>query len=263
MTNFCSLVSGSSGNCCLFTEGDTKILIDCGISGKKTTAYLNDMGIDPFDIDGIFVTHEHIDHSSGVGVFSRKYNVPVLASEGTWRSIDIGKISDVNKVVFKKNEPITCKNVVIMPFDIPHDASQPTGFVIQSKTGKYAVATDMGCITKDVLDNISGCNAVILESNYDEHMLKTGSYPPSLKTRIVGNKGHLDNKDSAKLATLLAKSGTKRILLGHLSNENNSPEIAFAEVAKELEFNGFTPGKNIHLSVAPRYEKSENICSCI
>ena len=174
MINFRSIVSGSSGNCSIFSDGETNILIDCGLSGKKITAFLNEMEVDPHEINGILVTHEHIDHTSGVGVFSRKYDIPVIASKGTWEGMEIGKIEDKNKIAFSKNEPMCIGGICVTPFDIPHDANQPTGFLIEKNGKRYAVATDMGYITDEVIDTLSGCTAVILEANYDEQMLKNG-----------------------------------------------------------------------------------------
>ncbi len=259
MIRFQSIVSGSSGNCTLVCCDNTKILIDCGISGKKVTAYLNDAGINPQSIDGILVTHEHIDHTNGVGVMSRKFNIPIIASEGTWEGMNIGNISPENRRIFSKNLPLEIGSMRVTPFDIPHDAFQPTGYVINAEGKKLAVATDIGHITDSVTDSLSGCDAVILEANYDEHMLQMGPYPQSLKERISGKKGHLANKDAGELAGYLVKNGTKNIMLGHLSNENNSPEIAFNEVARELELGGINPGRDVLLSVAPRYNISENI----
>lgn len=257
---FRSIVSGSSGNSAIFSDGTTNILIDCGLSGKKIAAYLNDIGISPYNLDGILVTHEHNDHINGVGIISRKFDVPVYASGGTWDNMNIGQIAEKNIHRFDENAPIELGSVVVTPFDIPHDAAQPTGFLICAQGKKFAVATDMGFVDDVVVDALSGCSAIILEANYDEHMLLTGRYPQQLKRRIGGKKGHLDNKDTGVLASKLAKAGTTRIMLGHLSNENNSPEIAFAEVARELELNGIYVGKDVQLSVAPRYEMSKNLC---
>ena len=259
MIKFQSIVSGSSGNCTLLCTDNTKILIDCGISGKKITAYLNDMGIDPREIDRILVTHEHTDHTNGIGVLSRKYSIPVIASEGTWAGMSIGEIPQENKMIFSSCASIQISDITITPFDIPHDANQPTGYVLQTQDKRLAVATDIGHITNTVVAALTGCDGVILEANYDEHLLQTGPYPYHLKKRIAGKKGHLENRDAGTLASYLAKNGTKRIMLGHLSNENNSPEIAFSQVARELDLNGFHPGTDIMLSVAPRYNISENI----
>lgn len=260
MIKFQSIVSGSSGNCILFCCNNTKIIIDCGISGKKFTAYLNDMDIDPKEINKILVTHEHIDHACGVGVISRKFDIPVLASQGTWEGMTIGEIREENKHTFSGNKGIEVNDILITPFDIPHDAIQPTGYVIEAEGKKLAIATDIGHITDSVIKSLTGCESVILEANYDEHMLYTGPYPQNLKERISGTKGHLSNKDAGALAIHLVQNGTKNIMLGHLSNENNSPEIAFSEVARELEFGGIKVGKDVMLSVAPRYDVSENIC---
>lgn len=259
MIKFHSVVSGSSGNCTLICCNNTKVLIDCGISGKKVTAYLTNMGIDPCEIDRIMVTHEHIDHTNGIGIMSRKFNIPILASEGTWAGMKIGNIFEENKLIFSDNSPIEIGDIKITPFELPHDAMQPTGYIINAEDKKLAVATDIGHLTDAVINSLTGCDAVILEANYDEYMLQTGPYPQNLKARIAGANGHLANKDAATLATLLAKKGTKHIMLGHLSNENNSPEIAFSEVAHELEFAGMNIGKDVMLSVAPRYDVSENI----
>ena len=173
--------------------------------------------------------------------------------------MNIGKISEENKQVFTKNTSFEIGDVCITPFEIPHDALQPTGYIFHAEGKKIALATDMGHVTSSVADNLTGCDAVILEANYDDHMLQVGPYPQKLKARISGKKGHLANKDSGSLAAYLAKNGTKNIMLGHLSNENNSPEIAFSEVARELEFGGMKIGKDVKLSVAPRYDISENL----
>lgn len=255
---FRSIVSGSSGNCTLFSDGDTTLLVDCGLSGKKLEASLCNINVELSELDGILVTHEHTDHTIGVGVVARKYGIPVYASSGTWENMEIGCIPAENIRKFDECRQFEIGSAVITPFDIPHDAAQPTGYIIESKGKRVAVATDMGCIMPSVEEALCGCEAVLLEANYDEHMLMTGSYPERLKKRIGGETGHLDNKDTGVLAGILAKNGTKQIMLGHLSNENNSPEIAFAEVARELEFGGITVGVDIDLSVAPRYEVSEN-----
>lgn len=260
MINFHTIASGSSGNCTFFSDGTSNILIDCGLSGKKIAENLCNLNINPKKLNAIFVTHEHNDHTLGVGVLSRKYDIPVIASEGTWDGMKIGNIPLKNCIVQNGNSPVSINSLVINPFTIPHDANQPTGYTIECEERKFAVATDMGFVSDDVYDMISGCYAGVIESNYDEQMLENSSYPQYLKERIHGKFGHLDNKDAAYLVHKLAKSGTKHIILGHLSNENNSPEIAFSSVAKELEFNEVRVGLDIQLSVAPRYSASENIC---
>ena len=260
MIDFRTIVSGSSGNCTFFSDGTNNILIDCGLSGKKIAEHLCNLNINPNSINAIFVTHEHTDHTVGVGVLSRKYDNPVIASEGTWDGMKIGNIPLKNCIVQDSSSPVNINGLLVSPFNIPHDANQPTGYMIKCEEKRFAVATDMGYVSDDVFDTISGCCAAVIESNYDEQMLEHSSYPFSLKERIHGKLGHLDNKDAATLAYRLVKSGTKHITLGHLSNENNSPEIAFSSVAKELEFNELCVGRDIMLSVAPRYFASDNIC---
>lgn len=251
MISFRSIVSGSSGNSALFSCNHTNILIDCGISGKQLTAYLNDMGLHPSDLDGVFITHEHIDHTRGAGVLARSFRVPVIASQGTLDAMNAGTLP--NTIVLNGYEPVQIGDVTIHPFPIPHDAAQPTGCRLEAGGKSVVVATDMGHITDAVRRAAAGCNAAIIEANYDLHLLQNGSYPYPLKKRIGSKQGHLDNRDTGVLASYLAENGTEHIILGHLSRENNSPELAFAAVAQELEFHEVAVGRDVLLSVAPRY----------
>ena len=255
---FRTLVSGSSGNAVLFSDNKTNILIDCGISAKRLIPLLCQAGISAQDIHYIFVTHEHTDHSYGVGVLSRKFDIPVIASEGTWNGMNAGRLNPQNIVMFSDFSPIPAGTVTVTPFKIPHDANMPTGYVIECNKVRYAVATDMGYITKGVANTLKGCRSVILEANYDKEMLQNGSYPYILKKRILSNSGHLCNTDTAKLAAFLFENGTENIILGHLSNENNTPETAYETVLKGINDNGISLGDNTKLFVAPRYEISVN-----
>ncbi len=259
MTVFRTLVSGSSGNAVVFSENGTNILIDCGVSGKCIAALLNEAGIAPERLNCILVTHEHIDHTNGVGVLSRKYNIPVVASVGTWHGMSIGKIQEHNMVMFSDFRDIYFGDAAITPFEIPHDANMPTGYIIKCGSKKYAIATDIGHITPIVQNAIKGCNAVLLEANYDADMLESGSYPYALKQRISGDFGHLCNSETAKLAAHLVKNGTDRLILGHLSNENNTSELAFHTVATNFEYEGIKLGKDVLMTVAPRYNLSINV----
>ena len=259
MTTFRTLVSGSSGNAVLFSDNKTNILIDCGVSGKCITSLLNEANIKPEALDCILVTHEHTDHTGGVGVLSRKYDIPVVASVGTWNGMSIGNIAHHNTIMFSDYKAMYFGDAFITPFEIPHDANMPTGYVIDCGNKKYAVATDIGHITPIVQNAVKGCNAVILEANYDADMLEAGSYPYILKKRIAGEYGHLCNDDTAKLAAFMVKNGTEKIILGHLSNENNTSEIAFHTVASNLEYEGITTGKDVLMTVAPRYNLSINV----
>lgn len=259
MIQFRTLVSGSSGNAVLLSYNRVNLLIDCGVSGKQITSSLSAMDIAPADISYILVTHEHIDHTKGVGILSRRYNIPVVASDGTWRNMEIGKIAPDNRISFSDYSQMDIGGIGVTPFEIPHDAAMPTGYRFDIGSQSFAVATDMGHITDSTKKVLAGCDYVVLEANYDEMMLEHGRYPYPLKRRIGSRKGHLCNDDAGVFSKFLVENNTKHIILGHLSNENNSPEKAFETVARELEFADMKVGSDILLSIAPRYSVSSNI----
>ena len=256
MTKFLSLYSSSSGNSILISNSDTNILIDAGVSASKICAALNDAGVDPNQIDAILVTHEHSDHICGIRVLAKKYNIPVFANastmEGVLKSAPTIRPGDAHIITESKEYSI--RSMKIKAFVTPHDSASSVSYVIESDNKKYAVATDTGSITKAMLGNLAGCEAVVIEANHDEEMLKNGPYPYLLKKRILSDIGHLSNKNCAWLATQLAIWGTKRILLGHLSEQNNTPQKAFDCVKKSLESNGFNVGSDLVLKVAPKDE---------
>ncbi|MBQ7793400.1 MAG: MBL fold metallo-hydrolase [Clostridia bacterium] len=249
----CSLISGSSGNCSLISHKGTNILVDCGMSGKRLECLLDSLDLKGGDLDAILVTHEHIDHISGIGVVSRRYNLPVYATEQTHSAMDIGRIGEDNIKIIEPDRPFELGNVTANAFSIPHDAADPVGYRFFCGGKKYSVATDIGTMTNELFDSISGSDAVILEANHDIEMLKNGSYPENLKKRILGNFGHMSNELSAKCALALANRGTKKIMLSHLSNENNTPALAYNTVSAKLCENGAEKG-DVQLIVANRYE---------
>ena len=236
MFKFCSLYSGSSGNS-LFVETDnTKILVDAGVSCKKIETALNDINVDPKSLDGILVTHEHIDHVQSLGSFSKKFDLPVFVNQETLDNMpkQKDKIADKNIKLFKVTDKFVLGDLSIKPFSIPHDAVNPCGFNIYNNDKKISIATDIGHITSGILKNLEESLFVMLEANYDPEVLKCSSYPFSLKTRIAGPTGHLSNEIAGKTISYLIQSGLKTAMLGHLSKESNFPELAYQTVIDEL-----------------------------
>lgn len=254
MVTFVSLISGSSGNATYISDGKTHLLTDCGMSGTKLKEALAAIDVMPESIDALLLTHEHIDHTKGAGVISRRYNIPIYATEGTHAGFDAGKIADENIKFISPNEDFEIGSIGIKPFSIPHDANAPVGYSFFIGTAKYSLATDIGRMSKDVIDSIIGSKKILLESNHDVEMLKCGPYPYPLKRRILGELGHLSNETAAKTALHLVQNGTQSIMLGHLSIENNRPEIAMLETYNLLTQSGIKVGADMTLQVADRYK---------
>ncbi|MDO4744110.1 MAG: MBL fold metallo-hydrolase [Clostridia bacterium] len=244
------LRSSSKGNSTIISGKSAKILVDCGISGKALDECLASVGILAESIDGIVVTHEHTDHIKGIGIVSRKYDIPVYANASTWHAIggQLGKIRDENKKIFETGSEFYIKDIKIQSFHTSHDAAESVGYTFEIPDEKVSVATDMGKITDDILNAICGSHTVLIEANYDLNMLEIGPYPYELKRRIKGDMGHLCNDDCADLAKVLAKTGTRKIFLGHLSEENNFPGLALKTVENCLT-SGECPIKNLQLAV--------------
>lgn len=253
---FLSLVSGSSGNCSLISDEKTTLLVDCGLSAKKLEEALYKAKIDPKQISAILITHEHSDHIKGAGIISRKYNLPVFATLKTHEYMNLGKIDSSNIKYITPDIDFEIGTIGVRPFSIPHDAKDPVGYNFFFGEKKLSLATDIGKMNEYVLEHLKGSLAVLLESNHDIDMLKNGSYPAVLKHRILSDIGHLSNIDAAKAVLSLIESGTKHIMLGHLSNENNTPTAAYTTTKNYLEENGVILDKDATLSVAARFEVS-------
>ena len=253
MNRFVSLISGSSGNATFISDGSTNILIDCGMSGSRLKEALHAIDVMPESLDAILITHEHSDHTKGAGVVSRRYDLPVYATIGTHAGMDIGRIDDKNIHFVKEDETLEIGTIAVTPFAIPHDAQQPVGFTFELGGEKCALATDIGIMTDSILSRIAGSRKVILESNHDVQMLRYGTYPYPLKQRIMSDKGHLSNESASKAALYLVQNGTEHIALGHLSQENNRPEIAMLETYNLLTESGVNVGDDVVLKVAHRY----------
>lgn len=261
---YLSLASGSNGNCHCIKKNHTGILIDVGLSGKATENALAQNDIDLSGIKAILITHEHIDHIKGVGIVSRRYDIPIYATAKTWDAIgdSIGKIQSRNQLCFEKNCPLNIEDLQIMPFETSHDAADSCGFVINDGHHRLAIATDLGCVTSTVEQAVLGSDVVILEANHDVEMLKVGSYPYALKRRVLSDHGHLSNDAAGQFAARLVHSGTRSVLLAHLSGENNIPMLAYETVASELHHNQIVTGKDVRLSVLERCQPSAKIDFC-
>ena len=257
MFNFCSLYSGSSGNCLFIQTSNTKILIDAGESSKKISNALSSINIDPNNIDAILITHEHSDHVKGLGTFSKKYDIPVYANSKTWDAMSeqSSKISDKNIKKFTIEENFEIGDLKIHPFKIPHDAANPCGFNIFYNNQKLSIATDIGHMTASIARKLEDSSFILLESNYDPQTLKCSPYPYTLKQRIAGPNGHLPNIDAGKTISYLMNSGLKEVMLGHLSKENNFPELAYQTVVNEL-ISANKDSSKIKISIADRLKAS-------
>ena len=253
---FAPLFSGSSGNAIYVGTDRTNLLIDAGVSGSRVLDELKTVGVNPSDLDGILVTHEHSDHIKGVGVIARKLRVPIYATEGTWAGMEakLGKISLNQQAIIQTESPFYIGDLDITAFPTPHDALEPCGFAFSNGCARFAIATDIGYVREGWMKYILGADAVLLEANYDPDMLTAGSYPFELKKRILSRKGHLSNDDAGAVAAKLVQSGAKQIILGHLSKENNFPELALRTVELILRQNGIDPESDLDLRVALRDE---------
>ena len=259
---FCSLYSGSSGNCILVGSENTKILVDTGLAGKKIIEALDRIKEDPKNIKGIFVTHEHLDHIKGVGIISRKFDIPVYANQATWDAMKdkVGKIKESNIKVIEKRSVTNIEDLEIQAFNTPHDAIASMGYTIRHKDKAASIVTDIGTVTEEIKQNIVDSQIILLEANHDEEMLKFGPYPYELKRRVLSETGHLCNEDCAKAIVDLMSDGRYRnIVLGHLSNTNNVPELAYRTVVNILDENGLDYKKDLKLTIAKRHEPSNYI----
>jgi len=234
----CSIASGSSGNCIYVGTDATHLLVDVGISGKKTEGGLNSIGQSLKNIDGILVTHEHSDHICGLGVLSRKYHIPIFATRGTIAAIkmssSVGKIEEELFVPIKADESFRIKDITVEPMRTSHDAAEPVAYRMRYENKKIAIATDLGTYNEYTVECLKGMDLLFLEANHDVNMLQVGPYPYQLKRRILGDRGHLSNELSGQLLKRIAHEKLQGVVLGHLSKDNNIPELAYETVRVEL-----------------------------
>lgn len=260
----CSIASGSSGNCIYVGSDDTHLLIDTGISKKRIEEGLKELEIKGEEIGGILITHEHSDHIQGLGVFSRKYELPIYATPGTIEGIlsysGLGKLPEGLLHPIHTDEPFMIGDIRVNPFAISHDANEPSGYRLECGEKSVAVATDLGKYDEYTVEHLKNLDAVLLEANHDIHMLEVGAYPYYLKQRIMGDRGHLSNELSGRLLCDILHDNLNHIVLGHLSKENNYAKLAYETVKLEVTLadNDYR-GEDLDMFVAKRDAVSDII----
>lgn len=239
---FCSLCSGSTGNATFVEAAGVRLLVDAGVSCKRIVSLLAEIGVSPRELDAILITHEHSDHIRGVQVLSKKYDLPVFANAACWRAMQahLLEVTPKNRRVFESDTAFFLGGLRILPFTIPHDAAHAVAYVLEGDGHRVAVCTDVGHIDERILDRLSGVEAMLFEANHDVDMLMAGSYPYELKRRILSADGHLSNDACGAALLRLHELGLRYVVLGHLSRENNAPELALVAVRACLEANGVT-----------------------
>lgn len=259
---FCSLSSGSSGNAQYIETRNTRILIDNGFSGKRLVELLGGIDVCPNTIDAILVTHEHVDHVRGVGVISRKYDIPIYGNAKTWEGMEkkIGKIKEHNIRVFDTEDYLDIKDIEVNPIHIFHDANEPVGYILRNGKVKISVLTDTGWVNTNMKEKLKGSDLCLLESNHDSNMLKNGSYPWPLKQRISSTRGHLSNDEAGLVLGETLEGKGEIVLLGHLSKDNNQPDLAYQTVRNHLNLTGMDIDKDIRLEMTYRDKRTKLYC---
>ena len=228
---FASLGSGSSGNALVVECGRTRVMMDCGFSVADTRLRLERSGLTPSQLTGIVVTHEHDDHMGGVARFAKRYAIPVYLTRGSaqWLPEDFPAVL-VRYI--ESHAPFAIGDVQVEPFPVPHDAREPVQYAFSDGDARLGVATDLGCVTQHVVEKLSGCTSLVVETNHDLDMLMAGPYPPSLKHRVAGRFGHLDNAGARHLVEALECPALRHLIAAHLSKQNNTRELAVAALAQ-------------------------------
>ena len=257
MIRFATIVSGSSGNCAYAGFFGEHLLIDAGLSGKRLV-----QGLDQLNIpkpSAILITHEHSDHIAGAGVVARRFGIPVYATPLTWRYFlrhkKLGPLDEAQVKHITPGQPVMIGQAKVTAFDVPHDASQPVGYTFESGGTKIAYATDLGKATDTITEALRGSKVILLESNHDLEMLKNGRYHQLLKDRVMSSRGHLSNVAAGQLITEVAWDGLKHVVLGHLSEENNRPMLAYDTVGRIMDAHNV----KARLSVAERHYTGDMI----
>lgn len=251
-----SIASGSNGNCYYVENDDDAVLIDAGVSTKQIVERMARLGLSLSKLRGVFISHEHTDHIRGIDVFSRKHAVPVFMTQKTHASSGCF-IKDNPVSFFSPGKPVQMGSIRVHPFLKSHDAIEPCGFSVSSGSSRVAVLTDVGLHCENVIEHIRNADALFLESNYDDQMLKTGPYPVHLKKRIASDRGHLSNTQAGMITLEYATTRLKHVFLSHLSANNNTPELALAT------FRRITNERSelkLEVRIASREKESPVIC---
>ncbi len=252
MAKFCSLFSSSDGNCTYIGCSQGGILIDVGVSAKRTEQALANINISPSTIEAIFVTHEHIDHCAALKVFAKRYDLPIYATKGTLEALTLSNKVDANAKLIEISDEIVLGDMLIKRLDTSHDARQSCGyFITTADNRRCSVVTDTGFLTQNALEFMKQSNAVVIESNHDINMLKNGPYPYVLKQRVLSMTGHLSNVDCAKALPTLVENGVTRFLLAHLSQENNTRTLALETSIAALSSAGMQKDSDYTIDTAP------------
>ena len=251
---FCPLFSGSTGNAAFVATEHTRLLVDAGVTSAQLVRALEAVGCSLGELDGILVTHEHIDHMKGLGVLARRHGIRIYANPLTWIAMEVsGKLGDIPqrcRVTYESGKDFALGDLRIAPLPTSHDAADPSGYLLEGGGRRVAVATDTGVVPRPLMEALTGADAVLLEANHDEGMLAMNpNYPARLKERILGKKGHLSNRTAGETAAELVRRGVPRIALGHLSQHNNTPELAFDTVSELLLAADIRPGRDVELAL--------------
>lgn len=251
-----TLASGSSGNCVLIQSGATALLVDAGVSCRKITQRLKACGLQPEDLTGILITHEHTDHVAGLNVLLKRREIPIYATAGTCQIVaQKCPVAAAHLMMIPSSSYFELGELTVTAFPTPHDASDSVGYLLSDGERSVAIATDLGEINDYIREIVADADLVLLEANHDIPMLRTGPYPYLLQERILGVMGHLCNEAAAEFAVYLAQNKTKSFVLAHLSKENNTPELAYAVVADALKQANLL--ERVNVAVAPRDELSQ------
>lgn len=246
---FSVLSSGSTGNAFYIETDKQKLLVDAGMSGKQLEGLFEQIKVDPSELNGILVTHEHSDHIKGIGVMARRYKLPIYANEKTWQAMEglVGTIDTAQKFVFEAGSVKSFGNLDVESFGVSHDAAEPMFYVFHHEGQKVSLVTDLGYVSDRIKGTIKGSDIFIFESNHDTEMLRMGHYPWNIKRRILSDVGHVSNEDAGLALADVIGDKTKRIYLAHLSQDNNMKDLARMVVSQTLEEKGFVVGEQFQL----------------